>query len=81
MSKANGGFPPIKICLEDLQKLMNDNNIKPLKTQDKAETTKQRLYIPNKKINIKQILKDSIIQPIVKTNVSKEEDLIIVDSF
>ena len=80
MSKANGGFPPIKYCLEDLQKIMN-NNIKPLKTQDNTDTTKQRLYVPNKNINIKQILKDSINQSIIKTNVTKQEDLIIVDSF
>ena len=81
MSKANGGFPPIKICLEDLQKMMNENKIKPLKTQDINDSTKQRLYVPNKNINIRQILKDSIDQPIIKTNIIKEEDLLIVDSF
>jgi len=75
MNTANGGFPPIKICLEELKKIM------PLKMQKNTDSTKQRLYVPNKKINIKQILKDSIIQPIIKTNVTKEEDMIIVDSF
>jgi hypothetical protein len=81
MSKANGGFPPINVCLEDLQKIMNNNEIKPLKTQ-KTETTKQRLYVPNNNnINIRQILKDSIVKPIIKTNEIKEEELIIVDSF
>ena len=81
MSKANGGFPPIKICPEDLQKIMNNNQIKPLKTQN-TETTKQRLYVPNNNnINIRQILKDSIVKPIIKTNEIKEEELIIVDSF
>jgi hypothetical protein len=80
MSKANGGFPPIKYCLEDLQKIMN-NSIKPLNVQDNTDATKQRLYVPNKNINIRQILKDSINQSIIKTNVTKEEDLLIVDSF
>ena len=61
---------------------MNDNNnqIKPLKTQNNTET-KQRLYVPNNNINIRQILKDSINTPIIKTNIIKEEELIIVDSF
>jgi hypothetical protein len=81
MSKSKGGFPPINYCQEDLKKIMSNSDFKPIKTQDNIDSTKQRLFAPNNPINVRQILKDSINKPILKTDIIKDEDLIIVDSF
>jgi hypothetical protein len=69
---ANGGFPPINYCPKKLEvKFDKDNKIQ-----------KERFFNPkiSTNVNIRKILKESSVKPIIDLN-DKKEDLDIVTDF
>jgi len=70
MSSKNGGFPPIKYCI----------NLETKESITKGSIQKERLYAPKiaNNINIRKILKDNIAKPIIDLD-NKTEKLDIVN--
>lgn len=70
MEKIKGGFPPIIYCPEKID-LDGKNN------------TRMRTYSSNinKKINIRQILKDNTHKPLININEDKDMDLDIINTY
>ncbi len=60
-SKSNGGFPPLKIIKETKQSSAEVEQVK-----------KERYYAPKiKELNIKNILSNSIVKPMIEIKKSK----------
>ena len=71
MEKIKGGFPPIIYCPEKIDLDGKKNNTR----------TRTYSYNINKKINIRQILKDNTHKPLININEDKDMDLDIINTY
>jgi hypothetical protein len=73
MSIANGGFPPISYC-QDIANIKKD-------TKDLKDKKKERAFAPDttSNINIRQILKDTVVEPMINLQ-QKDETLELIDT-